>query len=81
MDFTLQYINNKAFNSTTKLFKLQLLLQHYEPSLLLNGPPPKRHTHTLKTKALRLASKEEQVKRLLVLYKRLIQPYLSLLRR
>ena len=36
-------------------------------------------TLTFKTKALRFASNEGQVKCLLLLYKRLIQPYLSLL--
>ena len=36
-------------------------------------------TPTFKTKALRLVSYEGRVKRLLLLYKRLIQPYLSLL--
>ena len=36
-------------------------------------------TPTFKTKALHLVSNEGRVKRLLLLYKRLIQPYLSIL--
>ena len=34
---------------------------------------------TLKTKVIRFAYKEEQVKQLLLLYKRIIQPYASFL--
>ena len=63
--FTIQYFGNKTLTALQICFKLQLLLQHYEPVFLLTI----RHlydTPTLKTKALRLASKEERVKHLLL---------------
>ena len=52
-------------------------MQHYEAASF----QVLRHqydTPTFKTNALRLDSNEERLKRLLLQYKRLIQPYLSL---
>ena len=65
----------KLFNS------LQLLPQLYEPAFFWTIRHHSCDTLTLKnkTKALCLASKEEWVKHLMLLYKWLIQPYVSLL--
>ena len=63
----------KLFNSDTKLLKL--LTQHHKPGI--NASRPVRHT-AFKTNALRLGTNEGQLKRLLLQYKWLKQPYLSL---
>ena len=52
-------------------------MQHYE-SASFQMLRHQYDTPTFKTNALRLDSNEGQLKRLLLQYKRLIQPYLSL---
>ena len=67
----------KLLTALQSCCKLQLLPQHYEPVFFSTVRYP-YDTSTLKTKALHLSSEEEQVKHLLLLYKRLILRYLSL---
>ena len=52
-------------------------MQHYE-SAFFQMLHDQYDTPTFKTNALRLDSNEGRLKRLLLQYKRLIQPYLSL---
>ena len=65
------------FNSSTKLFQAIIINAPLRTSLLLNVFPPIQHT-TFKTNSLRLVTNERRLKRLLVLYKQIIQSYLSL---
>ena len=74
MGFTLQHISNKAIKQRYKV----ILSHNYYESASSQMLRHQYDTPTFKTNMLRLDSNEGRLKHLLLQYKRLIQPYLSL---
>ena len=76
----LKYIaSNTSLMMSLSIGYLQILALGYPGSKFTIHFNPTSDTPTFKTNALCLVSNEEWLKRLLLLYKRIIQPYLSLI--